>query len=307
MAPLTRALSLGFCLACLPAFAARAETTLCLEVVADSEHQPGLERLAADELGRHPSHQLVTEACASRLRVELFQLAGRHYLTVRANQSVPLRHDLERLDDLGARLSDAISQALGRDPVYLAEDPSRYSAAERAVHSVLRRGQNTYRLELFQTVVRSGQGPSFAAGGALSFARGAGHWSVFARLYAAGWLSEPGPDERALRVMSGADAGLTYEFFERTSASLYVSAGLGLQYLRFEGRLRPAERDSVVPLDKFLPAAFARFGLRCLRTFDFDMDVFVMGTFPMGLTYDPDVSLEGFYTPALQAGLGVGF
>jgi len=115
-----------------------------------------------------------------------------------------------------------------------------------------------------------------------------------------------GAQDRKLRVLAGGDLGLVYELFSRALTSPYVSAGLGAQLLRFEGRLRAT--------DSALESATAkggtlslRLGVRFFRASDFDLDVFALGYLPLFKTFDPDSELIDSYTPSVQLGIGVGF
>jgi hypothetical protein len=285
---------------------ARAATRLCVQVEANSGDEASLRKLVLDEMARHPTHRVVESGCQSVLMVEFFELRETFYLTVRINQEVPIRQEMKEPGELGSKVSDAISQVLSHDPVYLADDITHYSAIQRAAHSILKRGNNYWRLELFQGIGRGGDNAAFAPGGAVSINRGADHWQVYTRIYFGGWPGAAMGSERVLQVYTGADVGLTYEFNADSNLSFYVSTGLGLQYLRFEGRLDPANPDSLETRNDFGPSFHARVGLRFLRIYDFDCDLFVAGYVPL-FPADSDTRLGDFYPPSLQAGIGVGF
>jgi hypothetical protein len=283
-----------------------AATRLCVEVRADPKNQEALTRLVQDELGHHPTHQVVEADCPSKLQLELFVIEGVTYLTARINQEVPVRYNFKRADELSGYVTDAVAQVLSHDPVYLVDDITHYSAVQRAAHSVLKRGHNSWRLELFQGIGRGEGNAAFAPGGAISMSRGADHWQVFARVYFAGWPGAATGADRVLQVYTGADAGLTYEFSALSSFSFYVSAGLGVQYLRYQGRVDPNDPQSQDYRNDFGPSLSMRLGARFLRLYDFDCDLFVAGYLPM-FPADVDTRLGTFYPPSLQAGLGVGF
>lgn len=283
-----------------------AEVEVCVQISADKAHLAGLRKLVLDELGHHPSHRLVQQGCRSSLQVELFDLTGVTFLTARINREVPVRYTIKDKEDLGEKVREALQRVLKNDPVHLAEDIQSYSAMQRATHSVLKGGRNTWRVELFETIISGGGNAAFASGGAFMVTRGSTNWHVFARLYAAGALSGAVGLDRILRIMAGAELGLSYEFFARSRTTPYLSAGLGLQVLHYEGRLLPdqAELDDVT--DK--GGAFSlRAGWRFFRASDFDLDIFVAGFLPFFVTNDPDSLLMDSYTPSMQLGLGVGF
>lgn len=298
--------TLAFACALLFAGAAHAETLLCLALKAPEKEQAGFEKLVREVVGHHPSHRLVNEGCASRLQLELFDLSGVRYLTARINQEVPVRFPVKDDDELADKLSTALSLVLGSDPVYLAEDISRYNAVQRAAHSVLKRGHNTFRLELFQGLGRSTDGVAFAPGGAVSLARGADHWQVYARVFFSGWPTQPTGPATLLRVNTGGDAGLAYEFSELGAVSFYLAAGFGLQYQRYDGLMTPGDPSSLEHRNDWGPTFHARAGLRLFRLTDFDLDLFATFYLPL---YRPDVdtALSRFYPITAQAGIGVGF
>lgn len=285
---------------------ARAAVDLCLEIRAPAEQLPGLRGLVVDELAHHPSHRLVESSCRSRLLLQLFQLEGVWYLTARINREVPVRYHLDDLRQLDDKLRSSISRVLGHDPVYLADDITHYTAVQRAAHSILKRGHNYWRLELFQGLGRGSASPLLAPGGAVSLNRGADHWQVFVRVFAAGWPGRPSGGEMVLTVHTGAEGGLTYEFSERGWATFYLSAGLGLEYRRYSGLLDAADPDSLDYRNDFGPAFTLRAGVRLLRFYSFDCDIFILGRVPL-YPADKDTLLSTFYPLDMQAGVGVGF
>ena len=303
--------ALALCmLCCLYAAPAMAEVSLCLDVKSDRDDGPGFEKLVRSELGRHPSHRLSASTCDSRLSAELFHLGGTRYLTVRVDGEIPLRYPVASDTELEARLVDAVSRALGNDPAYLAEDPGRLSAGERALRSVLVRGQNSYRLALFETVVRTDTGAAFAPGAAFELWRGADRFGVFARAAMGGDLTRIHGSERALRLLGQVNAGLTYEAAARAATSAYAGLGAGLTLLRFEGRVDADSADSLDRVNALGATLEIRGGVRFFRLYDFDCDAFMIAALPLFATKNPDALLfgeKGIYTPFLQLGLGVGF
>lgn len=288
---------LGFLVGHLPD-QARSATKLCVEVRSEEKEVKNLRKLVLDELAHHPTHIRVDQVCDSVLKVEMFTVKGVHYLTARINQEVPVRHAFKDLEELDEKLSDALRQVLAHDPVYLADDITHYSAIKRAAHSILKRGNNIWRVEMFQGIARGGSNAAFSPGAAVTITRGADHWQVFTRIYFGGWPGEIADGQTVLRVNTGADAGLTYEFSRLGNTSLYASLGAGLHYLRYE--------DSIDVRNDFGPTLHARVGIRFLRIHDFDCDLFVAGYLPLHGA-DVDTRLDDFYPLGLQAGLGVGF
>ena len=285
---------------------AQAKTRVCLQIKAPDPKMKNFEKLVHDELAHHPTHEVVTDKCQSVLVIEIFEMKKRWFLTARVNQEVPVRHSFKKMEELPHKLKDAVSQVLAHDPVYLADDITHYSSIQRAAHSILKRGNNYWRLELFQGIGRGGDPVSFAPGAAVSITRGADNWQVFVRVFFGGWPGNPRGGDATLAVNTGADVGLTYEFSARSSSSFYVSLGAGLQYQRYSGLLVPDDPDSVDYRNDFGPTLSARVGFRFLRIYNFDCDLFAQGYLPL---YPADVdSLIGkFYPVTLQAGFGVGF
>jgi hypothetical protein len=289
---------------------AYAAVDLCVEVNTSVEDAEGFEKLVISEVALHTSHRIVDHECASTLVVELFDVEGVRYLTARIGLAVPVRYEIESKDDLSHRLREGLSLVLGNDPVFLMEDISHLNAFQRATHSVLEKGQNTFRFELFQTIGRSDLGPAFAPGGAFSATRGADHWVVHARLYFGGWPGDLARENRALRIYAGADAGITFEASALSSATFYVGLGFGLQFLRFEGYVTLEGEEMKDYVNEFGVTASCRIGLRFLRIYDFDFDIFAAGYLPLFSTRQTDAVLfgeKGVYTPTVQAGVGVGF
>jgi hypothetical protein len=295
-----------FMLAALSPTFARVATRLCVKIAADAQDRDGLHKLVLDELAHHPSHQVVDQDCQSLLSVDLFELRKKRYLTARINREVPVRYDVGDASELSEKVSQAIAQVLSHDPVYLSDDITHYSAIRRAAYSILKRGHNIWRLELFQGIGNGGDNVAFAPGAAVAVTRGADNWQVFPRIFFSGWPAAARGSETVLQVAVGADIGLTYEFSARSNFSFYVSAGLGLEYLRFEGRLNPEDPQSLDQRNDFGPTFSVRLGMRMFRIYDFDCDLFVAGYLPM-FPADADTLLGRFYSPTMQAGLGVGF
>jgi hypothetical protein len=287
-----------------------ASVGLCVQVDTEDEIKDGLFKLVLSEIGRHPSHNVVQYDCEVTLRVELFYLEKRRYLTVRIDREVPLRHEVSDSVALKEKLADSISIVLGNDPVHLAQDISQYSLVQRASHSVVKKGQNIWRIELYQTLSRGPDDLLFAPGGAIAITRGAGHWQVLARIYFGGWPGNLAENEVALRVSTGGDVGLTYEFSELSAATFYLSIGAGLQYLRYEGMVEVDNEKMEDHIDQVGVVLFSRLGVRFLRFLDFDCDLFATGYLPLFNTNETDGYLlgeDGLYTPSIQIGIGVGF
>jgi len=301
--------ALGLCGVVVTA-SAQASVALCVTARTEAAEQAGFEKLVRSEVERHPSHRIAEKDCESRLVVEVFRTEGTRYLTVQLDGEVPDRATLAKPEELAQKLSDAVTAVLGNDPMYLAKDPDKYSAMERASRSVLVRGMNTYRLELFETLMRTDKNIAFAPGLAIGFARGADQWQVQARLHLAGSPSAISGTERALRVAAGMDAGVIYEASRRAPTSGYVGTGVGLALYRVEGLVDASDPNSAAVVDTVGATVHLRAGVRFLRIFDFDADAFVQANLPLFTTKETDNLLfgdSGIYTPSLQIGMGVGF
>lgn len=289
---------------------AQAAVQLCVETRTESSDGEGWKKLVLSEVGRHPSHQLVEANCQSRLRVELFQTNGTRYLTVQLDGEVPDRTTIANDPEVGPKLAESITQVLRSDPMHLSEDPEKWSAMERASRSVMVRGTNTYRLELFETMARTDNNVAFAPGIGIGFARGADQWQVSARLHLAGDSSGISGTERALRLATGMDLGVIWQASRRAPTSGYLGAGAGLTVLRFAGLLDPNDKNSQTDLKAWRPVVNLRAGIRFLRIYDFDADAFIQGNIPLWATKQVDDDLwgkTGVWTPMLQVGVGVGF
>ncbi len=287
---------------CLVAIPARAVTPLCLETRTEND-AAGFRKLIEDELAHHKTHKLVSEGCASHLSAELFIVGGTRYLTVRVDQEVPVRFVVKTAHDLEEKLIDALRQVLQNDPVYLAEDLSRLNSVWRAGAKLVRNGQNRYRLELFQLLGHGVRNPVFASGAAFTVARGIDHLQVYVRLSAAGSAQGLG-DDVVLRVIAGADIGGLYEVSPRRNSSFYLGPTVALHYVRFEGKVAGAEAQ---PINTVLCSVGLRLGVRVLRYYGFDLDLFAQANLPLYKTRDPDSTLFDEWTPYGSVGPGVGF
>jgi hypothetical protein len=286
---------------------AHAVTPLCVEVRSDLD-EPGVRKLVADELRHHPSHRLAETDCASVLTVEIFGTAGVHYLTARINQEVPVRFAIKGVRDLEDKLSEALGLVLKNDPVYLAEDLSHLSAFMRASTNLIKRGSNRYRVELFELFGWGSRNAVFASGAAFGLFRGIDHAQVFLRIEAAGAQRNLG-DDVTLRAMAGFEVGALWEASARANTTFYIGPGLSLHWSRFEGRVpvmgTPVEQPAAMP---WLFSAVLRTGVRFLRFYDFDIDLFAQVHLPLHPTRDTDSPLlVSGYTPYAMAGIGVGF
>jgi hypothetical protein len=176
--------------------------------------------------------------------------------------------------------------------------------------SVLERGRNSYRVEAFETVARTDTGSAFSPGLGFGIHRGADHWQVLVRAYLSYSPNSVSSNARVLRLSSGLDLGLDYEFSRRAMTTPYIGAAAGVGFLRFEGLTNAADRSSMDRTETLGALASLRVGVRTLRLFDFDADIFAAGYLPLFKTHRVDSELfgeDGAYTPFAQLGVGVGF
>lgn len=285
---------------------AQAAVPLCV-TVESSDSGDDLDRLVRDELGHHPSHQLVAEGCPSTLRVELLRVAGLRYLTARIEGQVPMRYAIKSAAEIPERLSEALRLVLGHDPVYLLEDTSRYNAVQRTALNLLKRGTTRYRFSIFETLAGTGRNPAFATGGSFELSRGIDHVQVFLRMHGAGASGDASTDTRLMRFLAGLDLGFLYETSARGNATFYLGPGLGLLAMQVRGFVDGMEGRGAESALKLDGAFSGRVGLRFLRQHNFDLDVFAIGYLPLTNAQDVDSVLPRAYTPSLQLGMGVGF
>jgi hypothetical protein len=284
---------------------------VCVVIQSDEESAPGLKKLVLSEIARHRSHRVVEERCETTLTVEWFGVGkAKQYLTARIGKEIPARFEVPDLDALDEILEEALKLVLGNDPARLSKNIDELSRMQRATHSVLQKGHTIWRAEIFETLARGEGGPVFASGAAFAASRGADHLRVVARIYFAGWPGTVGVGESALRISAGMDLGMTYEVSRLARTSFYMTGGLGIQYLRYEGRMRADGRVNEEHIDEIIPAPLLRVGVRFLRYCDFDLDLFATFYLPLFKVNDEDSPLfgrKGIYTPSAQIGMGVGF
>ena len=276
----------------------------CVEVQTDKpEEMVALEKLVESEFKKHTTHQMAEEDCISTLTVEMFQLSQITYLTIRANKGVPVRYEIEDAPNLARRLATGMSLVLGNDPVHLSKNITEFSARERAAHSIHVSGTNIYRLELFESVTRTGEGASYAPGLAFAFTRGSGHWRVFGRFSVAVNLNAGQTEKLRQEAAAAMGGGVTYEFLRLRAVSPYISTGGAIGYQRFRHQRDTSNTASLQIL--------GRMGVRMLRLTDYDLDIFTAGYLPLIPASSEDSFIFGAdgkrWTPYLQLGIGVGF
>ncbi len=289
---------------------AQAAVSLCVSVADSTNPQSGLEKLVHSEVRKHTSHTLAEKGCASRLVVELFKTGELRYLSVGLEGEVPLRYSITSDTDIEAHLIDGVTLALKSDPEHLTAGSESSSGIEHFRQQTLVHGMNTYRVEAFEMMARTDTGAAYAPGLGFGVHRGAEYWQIFARTYFAASPSAVEKSERVLRIGAGIDLGLAYEFSRRALTTPYVAGSVGVGFLRFEGLTDPSNRASSDYVGTLGAIASARVGLRTLRFFDFDADIFIAGSLPAFKTRRIDATLfgeSGTYTPFVQLGAGVGF
>lgn len=280
----------------------------CLRVESSAKIKPmELQKLLESEIAQFPSHQIVSQDCQTILFVETFKVSNQQYVTLRMTNEVPVRYTYASPSDLTQKLHKGLRLVLGNDPVYLKENISQYSETQRALHSLKVKGTTMFRLEILESITRTGKGASFGPGLAVGFSKGSNNLYVFSRIHAS--VALQGKTEAPVwrPVQIGLDGGINYEFNKNKPISGYVGAGLGIGFIRFEGEADERKQT----LNQLLVQCFARIGVRMLRLTNFDVDLFVMGYLPFYRTSDVDTTLLSSsgkaYTPHVQMGIGIGF
>lgn len=305
MNALMRSIAVTLLLAATWAAEAEAAIRICAAVEAPKAERSALEKLLADQLARHRSHQLVESDCESKLAVQLFTLAGQRYLTLRIDRALPVRYTVADGKTLARNLAEGLRRVLNSDPSYLSRNIGQASRLARDARALLIRGETRLRGEIFQVLGTDGDRLAAPTGLALALHRGAGNLQVFARLF---FASDPaGSQRRRLRYFTGADAGVSYEFNRRALHAPYLSLGIGAQLLHFVGRSQLDNPSSEQTASKAGAALSLRVGYRFFRAHNFDLDLFGLGYLPLYRTRDEDSALIDAYTPMAVVGLGVGF
>jgi hypothetical protein len=80
-----------------------------------------------------------------------------------------------------------------------------------------------------------------------------------------------------------------------------VSLGLGVTFIRYEGRTLSNDPNSLTYINQPGAAAYLRAGIRFFRINDFDLDLYAASHLPMFKTEDVDSQLTGYYTPSFEA------
>ncbi|MBF0432899.1 MAG: hypothetical protein HQK83_16560 [Fibrobacteria bacterium] len=285
---------------------------LAANICLDIDNEPdvrfkNLEKLVRTEMQMFPAYRVDSANCQSELKVDLFTLAGAYNLTVQISGQVPLRYSFTNGDELGGILRKAIALVLDNDPVRLRKDITHYSKASLAVHNLRVRGNNLFRIELFQQLTLVGDELSSLPGMAFSFTRSADHWQVYGKGNVAAQFDRVAYTKASVNFSLGADVGVGYELNNKNVNTPYASLGAGIQHLSFEGYTSGNERKG--DLRKTGPVLYCRTGYRFFRITNFDFDIFVASYIPLFLSQNEETPLfrdDGKYTPSFQFGIGVG-
>jgi hypothetical protein len=297
---------LGVLLQANPLSAAQIRT--CVQAESKTElKSDALVDLVSTEIAHFPSHLYSNTDCETVLYVETFPFAEKQFVTLRMGSEVPVRFAYENTNTLVQQIKKGLRLVLANDPVYLKENISQYSTSQRALHSLSIKGSSHVRLELFESVTRTGKGAFYAPGMAVGIVKGTHNLFVFSRLHGATALPAAQSAPIRIAVSMGLDAGFTYEFNRTKPAAGYLGTGMGLSFTRFEGRI--AGRSETV--NALLLQGFATAGIRLFRLTDFNMVLFVTGYLPCYPASDVDSALLGSkgraYTPQVQTGVGITF
>ena len=264
-------------------------------------------KMTQTELARFPSHKATKTDCDTTLTVETFPFAEKKYVTLRVSGEVPIRYSYSATDELVHNIQKGLRLVLGNDPVYLKENISQYSETQRALHSLTIKGSTRFRLELFESITRTGEGASYGPGMAAALYRGSSNLYIFSRIHAS--MSLPSQSRHPIQrpVGVGLDVGFNYELNKTKPVAGYIGGGIGVGFVRFEGEMD----DRHQTVNELLFQGFARAGIRFFRMMAFDMDLFAAAYLPFHPTSDVDTTLLGSngkgYTPHVQVGIGVGF
>lgn len=259
------------------------------------------------ELAHFPSHIESATNCETTLRVEVFRFSESQHVTLRMTGEVPVRYAYDTAEDLVHKLKKGLRLILGTDPVFLKENISQYSETQRAMHSLRLQGTTRFRIELFESVTRTGKGASFGPGIGAGLYKGSNNLYIFSRIHAS--MQLPGASHNLIErpIAVGLDAGFNWEFNQLKPVTGYIGAGVGLLFLRLRGEVKQQEET----VNSVLAQGFFRIGVRMFRLTNFDMDIFTSAYLPFYPASDVDATMLGnsgrTYTPHVQMGLGVGF
>jgi hypothetical protein len=285
-----------------------APISTCVEATSKTSlENNALELLVRTELAHFPSHRLVDAGCSTVLQVEVFPFAEKNFVTLRITGEVPVRYAYDNTDALIDQIKKGLQLVLGNDPVYLQENISQYVESRKALHTLSIAGNTHFRLELYESIVRTPRGASYAPGIATGIVKGSQNLFIYSRIHVSAAL--PSSTRRTIRlpISVGVDAGFTYEFNRTRPAAGYLGGGVGLTFMQFEGTVdnRSATANAL------LLQGVATAGIRMFRLTEFNMNLFISGYLPFYPSSDVDSPLLGAkgraYTPQIQAGAGVTF
>lgn len=305
---------------CLPALAvlvllaapstAAAKVKICVSFHGPKLRNPSeYQRLLESELRHHPTHQVVSRGCATRMYIEYMQLAKGGYLTGRLSGGIPYRVRVARVADLPARLREVVAYLLEREPVFLVENMASSGLLARPAQSMVKHGLNFFGLELYQLLIWAKSDRTPLVGGAFRFRRTVDRWFAGARVE---FAYRPGPypldlDRIVFQMYGAAQAEVGVNLLRDALVTPYFSALVGASWLRVYG---PVDRGGVTERDDLTTALFGvslRVGVELLRQAAVRMDIFAMVNLPLHKTHNIDSSVIDAYTPSLQVGCGVAF
>ncbi len=297
------------CAASFGAGAARAQEKVptCIVVEAPDAERPGLSRLVASELDRHPSHRAVTDGCAAHLRVELIVIDGSRFLTGRVGGEVPDRVRVEGNDAkaLEAALAELLQIVLGNDPAVL-HAPGGRSWFSDKVFTLKERGRNSLDVAFLETASPVLGRITFDPGILVGFSRELEQWQVGVEgLFAQNLDHHDGV--AALDTSLRLQATVTLFFGGDADVSTFAAASLGIDYERFSG---PRGKDLGGGNDVYAitePVVGLRAGVELFRTTSMRADVFADASIPMIPANDIENEVVQGWIPTLSLGAGARF
>lgn len=278
--------------------AAQRLTETCVELIADTDEVEALRRLVIDEMGRHPTHQVVEKNCPSHLRVELITFQGRRYLTGRINAQVPHRQEIEG-DNYTKGIEDLLRVVLHHDPIRL-RDP-RHEGWLRSRLRVLKSGRTGVGVEFFQVGGRLEGELMSLPGVAVVGRREVGDWHLAGRI---GFAMRVEPVERLSFIQQLSLQGQAAYYFSSGNVSPYVAGVFGVEDQRFRGPVHLAGEEGLDDYHKLGLSLGLRLGLEVFRLTATRFDLYLQGSAPLFTATDEEAYVIDAYFPTLSFGGG---
>jgi hypothetical protein len=302
----------GFlCAIALAAFgrlsAAEEKAPTCVEVEASADVQPGLSRLVADEVDRHPTHRAARTDCTTHLRVELIPIGSDRFLTGRTDGEVPDRVRVDGADAaaLERAVTDLLRTVLGSDPVTLKAPGGSSWLGDRAF-ALRHDAHGLVELAPLETMAFLPTRLSFAPGLLVGYVREIADVEVGIEAIGSQNLARH-PGKLELDTILRLEAKVAYYFSSEADVAGFAALALGIGHQRFSGPVAPDVGHGDATYAVTGPAIALRCGVELFRTTSTRGLVFAEAFVPIFWADDRENGVFRGWAPSISVGAGARF